>query len=131
MTRPRGHDAGAADAAAGGPQLRLGRRRRRSSACSAPPALERSRMQELLRPIEFLRPASIAFGPGTVAGIAGWAQARGLLRPLGHRRSVQRGAHRQARVGRARRRVRRRAAQADVANFEAALAAANAATPTW
>src|SRR3954467_15245241 len=46
------------------------------------PSPESAPMQELLRLIELLRPQSIAFGPGTVAGIAAWAQARGFRRPL-------------------------------------------------
>ncbi|CAH2603159.1 Iron-containing alcohol dehydrogenase [Rhodovastum atsumiense] len=39
-------------------------------------------MQDLLRPIEILRPTTLAFGPGTLAGIAGWARARSCARPL-------------------------------------------------
>ena len=86
-------------------------------------------MQDLLRPIEILRPNAVEFGPGTTAGIAPWAQARGLKRPL-----VVADAFNAARVdllglgsdvtvfGQVR-------PEPDVPNLEAALAAATAARP--
>ncbi len=39
-------------------------------------------MQELLRPIELVRPKTIAFGPGKVATAGAWARAHGFSRPL-------------------------------------------------
>jgi alcohol dehydrogenase class IV len=39
-------------------------------------------MQDLLRPIEIVRPQTVAFGSGTTASIPAWVKARGLQRPL-------------------------------------------------
>lgn len=39
-------------------------------------------MNDLLTPIELLRPATVEFGPGTAALVGRWAEARGLRRAL-------------------------------------------------
>src|SRR5918912_4468076 len=41
-----------------------------------------SEMNELLRPIELLRPAAVEFGAGTVVSVGRWAEARGFRRTL-------------------------------------------------
>jgi alcohol dehydrogenase class IV len=86
-------------------------------------------MQDLLRPIEIVRPQTIAFGLGTVASIAAWVAARGLKRPL-----VVADAFNAGRIGLLG--LGPRAAvfsavrpEPDVANLEAALACATAARP--
>jgi alcohol dehydrogenase class IV len=86
-------------------------------------------MQDLLRPIEIVRPQAIAFGPGTIAAISGWVAARGLKRPL-----VIADAFNAGRIGMLGLDPRVAVFSAvrpepDVANLEAALAAAKAARP--
>jgi alcohol dehydrogenase class IV len=86
-------------------------------------------MQDLLRPIDIVRPPAIAFGPGTIAAITGWVQARGLRRPFVIADAFN--ADRIGMLGLGPQVVVFSAVrpEPDVANLEAALACAKAAQP--